>query len=212
MAVLFLIDRTYESFLQKVVDAVLRVFDKHLEADDLVGYHGLGDECIFEMAAKGTAERAAELRAKIAGSVEKRGEPHVYSSVQKCVGQLASLPRGEQYSKWLVVLTDTADFECTNAKGHFDKEAPARAEAAAQKVIGAMQATSELNLVLIDASEIGNFNKKHQMWPTWRALSKRLTDEVGDANSGLNIQAAEESQIDEAFDKLAGAMQGGAVG
>ena len=67
-----------------------------------------------------------------------------------------------------------------------------------------------MNLVLIDASEIGNFNRKHTMWPTWRTLSKRLTNEVGEANTGLNIQAAEESQIDEAFDKVAGAMSGGA--
>ena len=75
-----------------------------------------------------------------------------------------------------------------------------------------MHATSELNLVLIDASEIGNFNQKHHMWPTWRALSRRLTDEVGDGNSALYIDAANEAMIDEAFDKLAGAMQGGAVG
>jgi len=75
-----------------------------------------------------------------------------------------------------------------------------------------MRAMRGLNLVLIDASAIGNFNVKHTMWPTWRALSKRLTNEIGENNTGLNIQAAEESQIDEAFDKVAGAMTGGASG
>ena len=74
-----------------------------------------------------------------------------------------------------------------------------------------MRAQSGLNLVLIDAHEIGNFNAKHTMWPTWRALSRRLTSEVGERNVGLNIQAAEQSQIDEAFDKVAGAMSGGAT-
>jgi len=212
MAVTFLIDRTYETFLQTVVDAVLRVFDKHLEPDDLVGYYGLGDGWIFEMERKGEPERAAHLRAQIASSVEKRGEPHVYSSIQRCVSHLAEMPDGERYSKWLVVLTDTADFQCTNAKGHFDKDSPQRAEEATKQLMSTMQATSELNLVLIDASEIGNFNQKHHMWPTWRALSRRLTDEVGDGNSALYIDAANEAMIDEAFDKLAGAMQGGAVG
>ena len=48
--------------------------------------------------------------------------------------------------------------------------------------------------------------------PTWTRLAQRLTDEVGDHNTGLNIEATEESQIDEAFDKVAGAMQGGAAG
>ena len=37
MAVIFLIDRTFEAFLQKVVDAVVTVYDKYLEPDDLVG-------------------------------------------------------------------------------------------------------------------------------------------------------------------------------
>merc|ERR1719473_2216413 len=69
MAVIFLIDRTYESFLQSVVDAVLKVYDAHLLADDLVGYYGLGDGWIFETQIKG--ENEAELRQKILGSVEK---------------------------------------------------------------------------------------------------------------------------------------------
>ena len=207
MAVIFLIDRTYEKFLQKVVDAVLKVYDTHLEEDDLVGYYGLGDGWIFEMERKG--ERPAALREQIATSVEKRGDPHVYSSIEKCVGWLSEVD--ERYAKWLVVLTDTADFECTNEKNAFDAGSAERAKGAAQRLIGSMREQSGLNLVLIDAHELGNFNAKHSMWPTWHALSKQLTDEVGDGNMGLNIQAAEESQIDEAFDKVAGAMQGGAA-
>ena len=42
-------------------------------------------------------------------------------------------------------------------------------------------------------------------------MSQKLTDEVGEANTGLNIQAANESEIDEAFEKVAGAMSGGAA-
>jgi hypothetical protein len=209
MAVIFLIDRTYLKFLQKVVDATLRVYDRYLEEDDLVGYYGLGDEWIFEMDRKG--DRPEELREKIAGSVEKRGDPNVYSSIDKMVDVLVGVDEA-QYSKWLVVLTDTADFECSNAKNIFDKEAPARAEAAADELIGKMHSTKGLNLVIIDAHELGNFNKKHHMWPTWQRLSQRMTNEVGDGNTGLNIEAAEESQIDEAFDKVAGAMTGGAAG
>ena len=75
---------------QDLVDAVLRVYDKYLEEDDLVGYYGLGDKCsengdgwIFEMTRKG--DKSDELRGKVAGSVEKRGDPHVYSSIEKCV-------------------------------------------------------------------------------------------------------------------------------
>ena len=216
MAVVFLIDRTYEQFLQTVVDAVLRVYDKYLEEDDLVGYYGLGDKCsengdgwIFEMTRKG--DKSDELRGKVAGSVEKRGDPHVYSSIEKCVSFLSEVD-ASTHSKWLVVLTDTADFECANAKNIFDAQAPARAEEAASNLIKSMQNTSALNLVMIDAHEIANFNKKHHMWPTWQKLSKRLTDEVGEGNTGLNIEAKEVTEIDEAFDKVAGAMSGGASG
>ena len=115
------------------------------------------------------------------------------------------------YSKWLVVLTDTADFECVNERNQFDKESPARAEAAVARVVGAMNAMVGLNLVLLDASGIANFNAKHTLWPTWRRLSQRLTDEVGEHNSGVNIQAAEVSEIDDAFEKIAGRMSGGAA-
>ena len=187
---------------------MLRVYDRHLEPDDMVGYYGLGDGWIFEMSRKG--DDPESLRAQVAGSVEKRGDPNVYSSIEKCVGYLNDVD-ADEYSKWLVVLTDTADFECANAKSVFDAQAPARAEQAAEQLLGTMHATSGLNLVVIDAHEIGNFNKKHHMWPTWQRLSQRLTDEVGEGNVGLNIQATDESQIDEAFDKVAGAMQGGAA-
>ena len=76
-----------------------------------------------------------------------------------------------------------------------------RAEAAAQQLIGSMQATNGLNLVLIDAHEIANFNSKHPLWPTWHKIARQLTDEVGDANTSLYIEAADESMIDEAFEK-----------
>ena len=83
-----------------------------------------------------------------------------------------------------------------------------------QQVTDKMKAMDGLNLVIIDASGIpgANFDPKHWLWPTWHKLSKRLTDEVGDANTGLNIQATQAEEIDEAFEKVAGAMQGGAAG
>ena len=209
MAVIFLIDRTYQKFLQKVVDAVARVYDKYLEDDDMIGYYGLGDGWIFQTGRKGDHDQ--EFRQKIKGSVEKKGDPHVYSSIEKCVGYLGEID-SEKYSKWLVVLTDTADFQCANEKGQFDAAAPERAEAAAERLIESMHAQTSLNLIVIDASEIGNFNRKHHMWPTWRKLSHRLTDEVGEGNKALNIEAANESEIDAAFEKVAGAMTGGAAG
>ena len=42
-----------------------------------------------------------------------------------------------------------------------------------------MREMAGLNLVLIDASGIANFDAKHKLWPTWRRLSQKLTDEVG---------------------------------
>ena len=134
----------------------------------------------------------------------------MYSSIETCVEHLGAHVDGG-YSKWLVVLTDTVDFQCVNEKNQFDKESPARAEAAVQKVVAPMREMSGLNLVLIDASGIANFNAKHTLWPTWRRLSQRLTDEVGEHNSGVNIQAAEVSEIDDAFEKIAGRMSGGAA-
>ena len=53
----------------------------------------------------------------------------MYSSIETCIGCLATQV-DPKYSKWLVVLTDTVDFECVNERNQFDKESPARAEAA----------------------------------------------------------------------------------
>ena len=112
---------------------MLKLYDKYLEPDDLVGYYGLGDGWIFDVQLKGA--NAAGLREQIVGSVEKAGDPHVYSSIETCVGCLATQVDA-QYSKWLVVLTDTVDFECVNERNQFDKESPARAEAAVRYVLG----------------------------------------------------------------------------
>jgi len=210
MAVVFLIDRTYEQFLQSVVDAVLKVFDKYVVEDDLVGYYGVGFSEIFGVQPKGTGAQAATLREQIVGSVQKGGDPHVYSSIKKCLDTLIKVD--DKYSKWLVVLTDTVDFECFNAKGVNDKQSPMRAEAAVSSVVQAMQELTGFNLVIIDAHGIANFNAKHNMWPTWHKMSQRLTDDVGDANVGLNIEATNVSEIDEAFERVAGAMTGGAAG
>lgn len=176
MAVVFLIDRTFEQFLQKVVDAVLKVYDKYLLSDDLVGYFGLGEGWLFSTQLKGEGDTSEQLREQIVHSVKKAGEPHVYSSIAKCIAHLSS-EVDAHYSKWLVVLTDTVDFECANAKGVFDKQAPSRAEAAVASVTEAMQAMCGLNFVIIDAHGIANFNAKHPMWPTWHRMSARLTDE-----------------------------------
>jgi hypothetical protein len=75
-----------------------------------------------------------------------------------------------------------------------------------------MQEMRGLHLVIIDAHGIANFNAKHTMWPTWSKMSQRLTDDVGDSNVGLNIEATNVSEIDEAFERVAGAMTGGAAG
>ncbi|KAL1522513.1 hypothetical protein AB1Y20_017500 [Prymnesium parvum] len=206
MACIFLIDRTFEGFLQNVVDAVVNVYDKYLEPDDLVGYYGLGEKWIFNVQEKG--KNSDKLREQIVNSVEKAGDPHVYSSITKCVDCLAT-EVDDRYSKWLVVLTDTADFECANEKGVFDKGSKERAEKAVDDVIAKMKTLTGLNLVIIDACGIANFDAKHMLWPTWHALSQKLTDEVGNGNTGLNIEATNVSEIDEAFEKVAGAMAGG---
>ena len=188
---------------------MLKVYDKYLLPTDLVGYYGLGEDWIFGMREKGTGDANAALRSQIEGSVKKAGEPHVYSSIQKCVEALQEVD--DKYSKWLVVLTDTADFQCFDAKGKPDKQSPQRAEVAVNGVLSTTQAMAGLSLVIIDASGIANFNAKHSLWPTWRKMSSKLTDEVGELNAGLNIQAANVSEIDEAFEKVAGAMTGGAA-
>ena len=59
---IFLIDRTYEQFLQKVVDAVLKVYDTYLLPDDLVGYYGLGQDWIFPVQPKGEGSEEAVAR------------------------------------------------------------------------------------------------------------------------------------------------------
>ena len=138
MACIFLIDRTFEGFLQKVVDSVVNVYDKYLEPDDLVGYYGLGEKWIFNVQEKG--KNAKKLREQIVNSVEKAGDPHVYSSINKCIDCLSN-EVDDKFSKWLVVLTDTADFECANEKGVFDKGYRDRAEKAVDGVVAKMKAS-----------------------------------------------------------------------
>ena len=65
----------------------MSVYDKYLEPEDLVGYYGLGDGWIFRAQPKGAND--AKLREQIVSSVEKAGDPHVYSSIETCIGCLA---------------------------------------------------------------------------------------------------------------------------
>lgn len=78
----------------------------------------------------------------------------VYSSIQTCVTCLKDDVDGAKYSKWLVVLTDTADFQIANDKGQFDQLSAGRAQTAVDGVLNLVQPISGLNFAIIDASGI----------------------------------------------------------
>ena len=93
MAVIFIIDRTFQGFLQNVVDAVLNLYDRYLEPDDLVGYYGLGDGWIFETVPKGDAEAGAALRGRRRPRLTFRdASPDRRSSIP-CRGSRGPAPR-----------------------------------------------------------------------------------------------------------------------
>ena len=72
-----------------MVDAVLKLYDKYLEPDDLVGYYGLGDGWIFDVQPKGDDDTtAAALRQQIVDSVEKRGALYLPISPYISLGQV----------------------------------------------------------------------------------------------------------------------------
>ena len=87
------------------------------------------------------------------------------------------------------------------------------AEGAVDLAITMMSAMQQFWMVIIDAHEIGQYRPQHTLWPTWLRLSKKLTDQVGADNHGLNISASNQGAITEAFKQVETAMEaGGAAG
>jgi len=201
MAVTFLVDRTYESFLQTVVNAVQSVYEEHLEEEDKVGYWGLGTGWIFEMTRK--EEKDAELLAQIKGSAVKQGKPLLYQDTEKVLDALGK--EDASYSKWLIVLSDLVDL--------VNKTEADSTGVVKNKLIPQIQRLSGFNLVIIDASRIGRWKPEHPMWPTWEKNSKDLTDaaQATPGSRGFNIAADNPDAISEAFERVAALMQSGGV-
>jgi len=201
MAITFLVDRTYDSFLQTVVNAVQSVYEEHLDEEDKVGYWGLGTGWIFEMTRK--EEKDAELLAQIKGSAVRQGKSLLYSDTEKVLGALAKVD--STYSKWLIILSDLVDLE--------NKTEADATGAVGKKLIPQIQKLSGFNLVVIDASRIGRWKPEHPMWPTWEKNSKDLTDaaQATAGSRGFNIAADNPDAISEAFERVAALMQSGGV-
>ena len=152
---------------------------------------------------KGEGEAAERLRAQIVGSVTKSGEPHVYSSISKCVAHLASNV-DDKYSKWLVVLSDTVD--TSNPK-------PDVLSQMADSTVTKMKQVTDLNLAFIDTSgfldENGNkYQPNNKCWPTWTANVRKLTASLP-VGKGHHIEATNLEKIKEAFKQVAEKMSGG---
>ena len=116
------------------------------------------------------------------------------------------------------MLTDTVDYRAGHGN-HGMTEGPACVECRKlmnEKVSEAttkMQKMNEFFMIVIDTHEIAQYHPKHPLWPTWHAMSQRLTNEVGFNNEGLNIAAKDQTAIATAFEQVASAMEaGGAAG
>ena len=66
----------------------------------------------------------------------------------------------------------------------------------------------KLNLIIIDAREIGNWNPGHANWPVWQGNAKMLVERAL-ADGGVNsmyIDAKSTNDIKAAFEKVAAAF------
>ncbi|KAL1529282.1 hypothetical protein AB1Y20_000236 [Prymnesium parvum] len=201
MAITFLVDRTYDSFLQTVVNAVQSVYEEHLEEDDMVGYWGLGTGWIFEMTRK--EEKHAEMLSQIKESAVRQGKSLLYSDFEKVLTALAKVD--DSYSKWLILLSDLVDLE--------NKTEAESTKVVSKKLVPQVKKIAGFNLVIIDASRIGRWKPEHPMWPTWEKNSKELTDAAQRTPGcrGFNIPADNPDAISEAFERVAALMQSGGV-
>jgi len=201
MAITFLVDRTYDSFLKTVVDAVQMVYQEHLEEEDKVGYWGLGTGWIFEMTRK--EEKDAELLSQIKSSAVRQGKSLLYSDIEKVLGALSK--QDDSYSKWLILLSDLVDLE--------NKSEADATGVVGKKLIPQIKKLNNFNFVIIDASRIGRWKPEHPMWPTWEKNSTDLTDAAQNTpgSRGFNIGADNPDAIGEAFERVAALMQAGGV-
>ncbi|KAL3921576.1 MAG: hypothetical protein SGPRY_004857 [Prymnesium sp.] len=201
VAVTFLVDRKYDSSVGTVVSAVQGVYEEQLEADDLVGYWGLGTGWIFEMARKD--QKGEEMLSLIKGSAVQQGESLLYSDLEKVLAALASVDAA--YSKWLVVVSDLVDEE--------NKTEAESVRVVQKQLIPQIKSIPALNLVLIDASRIGLWKSELPMWPTWERNAKELTDAAQNTagSRGYLIGADNPDAITEAFEQVAALMHSGGV-
>jgi len=216
MAVVFLIDRTDKNMLNACVNAVKMVFTDYLEDFDMVGYRGLGDKDwnnkgTFPITLKSegmapTKKKEQTLLQKIESSAQKAGSPTLYTSIEGVLEPLMGTP--EQYSKWLIVLTDL--FDSTPGEKLANKEAALlskqkASEETAQRTLQKLNQMEGLSVVLINARKIANYQPNNPMWTTWEKNADALLNGLDSSkrNSGFPVKVQEVGDIRPAFEFIA---------
>ena len=117
MAVIFLLDRSYDQFRKTAIAAVEKVFTKYLPEGCIVGYRGVGEtkptgeaKPIFDMTEKKPSNIPTLLKAIKESDVRTNVPPTLYSSMEDAIKELKK-PSYAERSKWLIVLTDLVDME-----------------------------------------------------------------------------------------------------
>jgi len=117
MAVIFLLDRSYDQFRKTAVAAVEKVFTKYLPEGCIVSYRGVGEtkptgevKPIFDMTEKKPSNIPSLLKLIKDSDVRVNVTPTLYSSMEDAIKELKK-PMYTERSKWLIVLTDLVDME-----------------------------------------------------------------------------------------------------
>ena len=89
MAVVFLLDRSYDQFRKTAIQAVEKVFTKYLPEGCVVGYRGVGEtKPIFEMAEKTARTIPSMLKQIKESDVRSNAPPTLYRSMDDAIKEL----------------------------------------------------------------------------------------------------------------------------
>ena len=138
------------------------------------------------------------LQQAIRDADQMAGNPDLYRSIQSSIKVLQNK---HNYSKWLVVLSDTVDMRVKNEE---------EASKTAKELIAQMQKVENFNLALIDTSNFGDkYAPGSPMWAVWTKIAEMLTSALGPR--GHKIDATNLAKIKEAFLQVAETMNNGPV-
>jgi len=197
MCVIFLLDFTQPCKVA-AIDALIKVFEEQLDTGTLVGFQGVGTpEPLIRLGEK-TADSEAGMLDTMRNSKHQKmvTDTALYKAMSKCVNELGE-GRLSEYSKWLIVLSDTVNYTKLGND--------------VSPLVSEMRRVDDLNLAFIDTANMPpKWKPENPGWPEWSRNLQTMVQALKFKGAiSEHIEADNLAKIDAAFESVAALMDTG---